>query len=66
MALRFYRMAAGQGYAPAQYAIGWLYDSGNGVLQNPKQAAEWYRLAAEQGVEEAQFNLANLYYNALA
>jgi hypothetical protein len=60
-ALRWFQVAADRGYAPAQFAIGTLYDGGLGVPQNFAESARWYRLAAEQGNAAAQFNLGSLY-----
>ncbi len=34
-----------------------MYDNGEGVLQDDKEAVKWYRLAAEQGDAKAQNNL---------
>ena len=49
--------AAEQGDAAAQYSLGVLYSTGEGVLQDDKKAITWYRKAAEQGHAHAQFNL---------
>ena len=49
-AVKWYRLAAEQGDADAQYNLGLMYDNGNGVPQDYKEAVKWYRLAAEQGV----------------
>mgnify|MGYP003678962787 CR=1 FL=1 len=38
-----------------------MYDKGQGVIQDYKQAVKWYRKAAEQGNAIAQFNLAFMY-----
>ena len=38
-----------------------MYRNGEGVVRDPKKAAEWYRKAAEQGYAEAQNNLGLLY-----
>ena len=49
-ALRWYRMAAEQDYAPAQATLGDLYLNGEAVPQeDDAEAARWYRRAAEQG-----------------
>jgi len=50
-------------HAIAQYSLGVMYDIGDGVLQDDKEAAKWYRMAAEQGLAQAQFNLGNMYAN---
>ena len=53
----WYRKSADQGYAPAQFRLGELYDSGEGVAKNSEQARKWYALAADQGMVEARFKL---------
>ena len=40
-----------------------MYDDGQGVPQDYKQAVKWYTKAAEQGNAEAQYNLALVYAN---
>ena len=54
-------MAAEQGYADAQFSLGLMYDSGQGVAQNYVEAAKWYRRAAEQGEAAARNNLGIMY-----
>ncbi|WP_386695458.1 tetratricopeptide repeat protein [Lonepinella sp. MS14435] len=39
-----------------------MYNNGQGVKQDDRQAVYWYQKAAEQGGAEAQFNLALKYY----
>ena len=41
--------------------LGSLYEKGQGVAQDNKQAVYWYRKAAEQGNDVAQFNLGRMY-----
>ena len=41
-------LAADQGHALAQYAVGWLYERGRGVPEDDAEAVRWYRLAADQ------------------
>ena len=48
---------AEQGYVPAQYILGMMYDNGQGVRQDYAEAVKWYRKAAEQGYAQAQYNL---------
>jgi uncharacterized protein len=60
-ALRLWRPQADQGNAAAQYALGFMYDRGQGVPRNHAEAAKWWRLAADQGNTFAQFNLGALY-----
>ncbi|MBI2780082.1 MAG: DnaJ domain-containing protein [Gammaproteobacteria bacterium] len=40
---------------------GVAYEKGQGVPQDPSQAAQWYRKAAEQGIPDAQYHLGKLY-----
>ena len=54
------RMAK-QGHLDAQYTLGNMYYSGQGVEQNYDEAVGWYRKAAEQGHVEAQWELSKLY-----
>ena len=51
-AVKWYRKAADQGDAFAQYNLGVMYDNGEGVPQDQAEAVKWYRKAAEQGDAE--------------
>ena len=51
-------MAAEQGVAEAQFALGLLYYIGNGVPQDYAEAAGWFRKAAVQGNKDAKEALA--------
>ncbi len=53
---------ARQGNVDAQYNLGVVYDEGEGVEQDHKQASYWYKKAAEQGDASAQHNLAVQYF----
>ena len=56
--MRWYRLAADQGHAEAQYDFGVKYSTGLSVLpQDDAEAMRWYRLAADQGEADAQYNL---------
>lgn len=57
----WYRKAADQKLAYAEYRLGVFYLHGNGVPKDATQAATWYRKAAEQGYADAQIALAWLY-----
>lgn len=46
-----------RGDARAQFALGLLYENGEGVEKNDAAAADWYRKSAEQGYAKAQYNL---------
>ncbi|MBE6655052.1 MAG: hypothetical protein E7608_06305 [Ruminococcaceae bacterium] len=48
-ALEYLREAAEQGYADAQYILGYSYISAQGVGYNSAEAKRWFRKAAEQG-----------------
>jgi uncharacterized protein len=45
------------------YQVGYMYDHGEGVPQDGKEAAEWYRKAAEKGNVAAQYRLGVVYAN---
>jgi TPR repeat protein len=62
-AMKWYRLAADQGYASAQNNLGLMYANGQGVPKDDKEAVKWYRLAADQGNANAQFNLGGRYAN---
>ncbi len=52
---------ADQGDATAQFNLGVMYESGDGVPRNAAAALKWYRKAADQGNADAQVNLGLLY-----
>ena len=62
-AVRWFRLAAEQGTARAQFNLGVMYDNGEGVPEDDAEAVRWYRLAAEQGYAAAQLNLGVMYAN---
>ena len=62
-AVKWYRKAAEQGYAYAQYSLGYCYECGKGVSVDYAEAVKWYRKAAEQGDASAQFSLGYCYKN---
>ena len=57
-AVKWFRLAADQGFAGAQYSLGGLYVLSTGVSQDYQEASKWYRLSAEQGNAKAQFIVA--------
>ena len=59
---REFRRGAEQGETVAQYELGQMYESGQGVPQNYQEAATWMRRAAELGLQKAQARLAEYYY----
>ena len=46
----------------AQYNLGYMYETGDGVDQDLLQAKKWYEKAAKQNQPDAQYALAALYY----
>jgi TPR repeat protein len=60
-AVDWFRKAAMQGYAPAEFQMGQLCDFGFGVEQNDAQALAWYRKAAEHGSAAGQRSVGEFY-----
>jgi uncharacterized protein len=56
------RKAADLGYAPAQFAMGYMLETGTYTAGNVNDAVTWYRKAAEQGDRLAQWNVGRCYY----
>ena len=56
-AVKWYRKAAEQGGAKAQYNLGLCYHKGIGVEHSHTEAVKWWRKAAEQGLVNAQHDL---------
>lgn len=54
--------AAHKGDPMAQCNLGYMYGTGQGVLQNYEKAIEWYQKAAAQGNLNAQQNLQAVFY----
>jgi len=61
--LSHWQKLAEKGSANAQFNMGAMYDSGEGVPEDDAEAAKWYHQAAEQGHVNAQFNLGVMYAN---
>lgn len=57
----YWRLAAMQGLANAQYMLGLAYGSGTGVERDDNLAKEWLRKAARRGHERAKKSLAENY-----
>ena len=53
-AVSWYRKAAEQGLADAQYNLGWMYALGRGVPEDYAQGYAWLSIAASQGREKAK------------
>ena len=56
-AVNWFRKAADQGHAVAQFSLGVMYNKGHGVEKNERETVAWFRKAAEQGYAPAQCNL---------
>jgi TPR repeat protein len=54
-AIRLYRAAASQGYAPAQYSLGNCYRKRDGVEVNKLMAASLFKMAADNGYQYALY-----------
>ena len=61
-AVKWYLLAAQQGYADAQNDLGVMYENGKGIAEDAIKAVKWYRRAATQGHSDAQYNLGFMYY----
>lgn len=48
-AFPLYKQLAEAGNSSSQYNLGLMYQMGQGITQNYKQAAHWYTKSAEQG-----------------
>ncbi len=53
---------AEKGDAVAQFKLGWMYDTGQGVEKDYAEVVKWYRKAADQGHAGAQHELGDMYY----
>ena len=60
-ALIWYRLAADQGNARAEYNLALAYQNGEAVPKDMAQAMAWYRKSADQGDPAAELNLAVVY-----
>jgi len=60
-AVRWFRLAAGQGNEGGLSNLGFMYQKGLGVPQDYAEAVKWFRLAAERGEVEAQSSLSFAY-----
>jgi len=60
-AVKWYRKAAKQNYAPAQNELGLYYAKGLGVVKDEVEAVNWFRKAAKQNYALSQVNLGGCY-----
>jgi TPR repeat protein/pSer/pThr/pTyr-binding forkhead associated (FHA) protein len=61
-AVKWYRKAADQGFALAQYNLAGCYFGGTGVDKDESESVKWLKKAADQGFALAQYNLAGYYF----
>lgn len=62
-AVKYFKKAANQGHAKAQYELAGMYFLGRGVTINNTQGTFWLQKAAMQGLSKAQHNLAYNYHH---
>ncbi len=62
-ALSVWKPLAQRGNVRAQNFLGFMYDNGEGVLEDDLEAVKWYRMAAEQGHAKAQYGLGVMFAN---
>src|SRR6478609_2852234 len=61
--LKWYHASAEQGYAEAQYTLGWAYElPWDGVTQDRTESIKWFRMAADQGFPQALETLGDAYF----
>ena len=53
---------ANEGKASAQYALGWMYRWGKGVLIDYPEAYKWFEKSGNQGFDRASSEVASMYY----
>jgi hypothetical protein len=51
------KLLAQKGDPVAQNLLGWMYDQGIGVKEDPIKAVKWYLKSANQGLPKAQVNV---------
>jgi TPR repeat protein len=56
-----FRPLAEKGNSTAQDNLGQMYQQGEGVTQDYKEAVKWYRLSARRGNAMAQYHLGQMY-----
>jgi TPR repeat protein len=60
-AIEQFRPLVAEGYAPAQYQMGLVYQKGYGIPRDGMKALALFELAAKQNYSDAQFELALIY-----
>jgi len=57
------RLKADRGDVQTQFKLGVIFNTGQGVAQDYKEAIKWMRISADQGLAEAQHFLGLMYVN---
>jgi uncharacterized protein len=63
LAREIYESLAEKNDVKAQYNLGLMYASGDGVAYDATKAASYFKMAADQGYREAQYTLAVMIFN---
>lgn len=66
MALDYFRRSSELGFAPAQVALGYLYETGLYTTADPREALEWYKKAARQDDPLAQWLVGRMEFSGEA
>jgi hypothetical protein len=60
-AMKWFRIAADKGYAPAENNLGFLYAEGRGSARDDAEAVRWYKRAADRKYPPAETSLGMMY-----
>jgi len=60
-AVKWFKLAAGNGDVYAAYTLGKTFHEGDGIPQDYAEAMKWFRLAAEMGDANSQYRVAEMY-----
>lgn len=60
-AMKWFRISAEQGYAPAENNLGFFYAEGRGAARDDAEAVRWYKRAADQKYPPAETSLGMMY-----
>jgi len=61
-AINIWKKLAEAGNVKSQNSLGYMYETGNGVKKNLKEAFKWYKKSAEQGFSKGQYNVGLMYH----
>jgi len=64
-ATKWFRKAAEQGDASAQYSLGYALHAGLGTPADHAEESAWFRKAAEQGHAQARINVGMTYFKGM-